>query len=236
MPAPGGQRERAAVGTVADADREVHVGAGVEQQLQDPRAPAATDRPVQAALGVDVHAVRQEPAQPGGVLEVELVPDQALEAGNVQGVEEAEVRLLAGVVEGVLVGGGAVVEQQPEQDRVAAFDGVEEGGLPPLAARLDRVRVRVGAGVEQQARALPQVGGAPDAAPQQRQQRGQTPDRGGRRGPDRRPARGQRGGITEDQRPLDAVEGAALNPAGQVGPAREAVVVGQLVLGVRRAG
>ena len=65
---------------------------------------------VQAAVGIGVDAVVEEPLQAGDVLEVELVVDQVLEPGHVEHVEEGGVGLLTGVVEGVLVALGAPVE------------------------------------------------------------------------------------------------------------------------------
>jgi hypothetical protein len=68
---------------------------------------------VQAAVSIDVHTVIEEPAQPDEVFEIELVIHQILESRPVQRVEQHRVRLFASVIEGVLVAGGASVEQQP---------------------------------------------------------------------------------------------------------------------------
>ena len=144
MAATRGQRERSPAHVPA-VPREVDVRAGIEQQRDDRQAAAAADRVVQAAVRVDIDAAGEEPGQAGGVLEVELVVDHALEAGRVEHVEQRGVRLLAGVVEGVLVPRRAALEQQPDEREVAAFHRVEQRGHAALAVPLDRVTVRVGA-------------------------------------------------------------------------------------------
>jgi hypothetical protein len=149
VPAAGGQRERPAAEIPARRG-QVGVGAGVQQHRDDPKAAPPGDRVVQAAEGVDVDAMVQEPAQAGGVLEVQLVEDQRSEAGPVEQVKERGVRLLAGVVGGVLVSCGATLDEQPGEREVATFDGVEQRRPPALAAPLDGVAVGVGAGIQQQ--------------------------------------------------------------------------------------
>jgi hypothetical protein len=113
---------------------------------------------VQAAEAVDVDAMLEEPAQAGGVLEVQLVEDQRLEAGLIEQVEEPAVRLFAGMVEGVLVAGGTTLDEQPGQREIAMFNRVEQRRPPALAAPFDGVAVRVGAGIQQQPCAGADVG------------------------------------------------------------------------------
>jgi hypothetical protein len=113
---------------------------------------------VQAADGVDVDAMVKKPLQAGGVLEVQLVEDQRFVAGLVEQVKERGVRLLAGVVEGVLVAGGTTLDEQPGEREVAAFDRVEQRRHPALAAPLDGVAVGVGARIQQQPCAVADVG------------------------------------------------------------------------------
>ena len=159
MPAAGGQRQRSAA-EVPACPGQVGVGAGVQQHRDDPKAASPGDRVVQAAEGVDVDAVLEEPAQAGGVLEVQLVEDQRLEAGLVEQVKERGVRLFAGVVEGVLIAGGTTLDEQPGEREIAApFDGVAVG---------------VGAGIQQQPRAGADVGGRTDR-PSQHTSSGASP-------------------------------------------------------------
>jgi hypothetical protein len=113
---------------------------------------------VQAAEGVDVDAMVEEPLQAGSVLEVQLVEDQRLVAELVEQLKECRLRLLAGVVEGVLVAGGATLDEQPGEREIAAFDRVEQRRPPTLAAPLDGVAVGVGAGIQQQPCAVADVG------------------------------------------------------------------------------
>ncbi len=108
-------------------------------------------------MGVDVDATVQEPAQAGRVLEVQLVEDHPVEAGLVEQVEEGGVRPLAGVVDRVLVLGGATLDEQPGEREIATFDRVEQRRPPALAAPLDGVAVGVGAGVQQQPRAATDI-------------------------------------------------------------------------------
>jgi hypothetical protein len=96
------------------------VGAGVQQHRDDPKATSSGDRVVQAAEGVDVDAMLEEPAQAGGVLEVQLAEDQRFEAGLVEQVKERGVRLFAGVIEGVLVLGGTTLDSSLAQVRTSA--------------------------------------------------------------------------------------------------------------------
>jgi hypothetical protein len=168
--ATGGQRERPAPDVPA-VPRQVGVGAGVEQHLENRQPAPAGDREVQAAVGVDVDVAVEEPLQACGILEVEFVVDLVLVPGRVQDVQERRVALLAGVVEGVLVALGAALDQHPRELEIAALDGVEQRGHLPLAAPLDRVAVRVGAGVQQQPRTLAHVGRRPSRPAQQHQQR-----------------------------------------------------------------
>jgi hypothetical protein len=93
------------------------------------------------------------------------------------------------------------------------------------------VAVRVGAGVEQQPGALDHICGCAGRAAQQQQQRR---DAVHRRGGHRRVG-GQLGGkgrgIGENEGPLDAVQGGRLHRVYERGPAVEAVLAGDLVLG-----
>ncbi len=168
--AAGGQGERAAPDVPA-VPRQVHVGAGFDQHPQDRRAAPAADRVVQAAVGIDVDAAIEEPLQPADVLEVELVIDQLLVPGRLERVEQLGVRVLACVVEGVLVAGGATLEEQSHECDVVALDGIEQRRLPALAAPLDGVAVRVGTGVEQQSRARANLHARAGRPSQQGQQR-----------------------------------------------------------------
>ena len=86
---------------------------------------------VQAAVDVDVNAAVEELAQPGGVLEVQLVDDKPFEAWLVEQVEERGVRLLARMVERVLVRGGATLDKHPGKREVTALDRIEQ--CAPLA-------------------------------------------------------------------------------------------------------
>src|SRR5262249_60591120 len=52
---------------------QVGVGTGVEQHGEDGQPSAAGDGVVQAAFGVDIDTLVEEPLEAGGVLEVELV-------------------------------------------------------------------------------------------------------------------------------------------------------------------
>jgi hypothetical protein len=136
---------------------------------------------VQATVGVDVNAAVEEPPQPGGVLEVQLVHDQPVEAGLVEQVQERGVRLLAGVVKRVLVLGGTALDKQPDKRKIAALDGGEQRGLAPFSARLYGVAVRVGTRIQQHPCALAHLDGRADRPPQQHQQRRQSIHRRSRR-------------------------------------------------------
>jgi hypothetical protein len=230
VPAAGGQRERAAA-KVPPGPGLVGVGARVEQNRQDGDAASAGDRMVQAALGVDVCAAVEEPAQPGRVLEVQLVQHHSLVAGLVEQVENGRVRLLAGVVEGVLIRGRAALNEQPNQRKVAALHRVEQRRHAPLTAPLDGVTVRVRARVEQQPGAIADVRWCADRSAQQDQQRRQRVHRRGRRYRVGVQKTCQGCGVGEHERPFDAVQAGGLDVVDQRSPAVEAVLAGDLVLG-----
>jgi hypothetical protein len=147
--AAGSKREWTAA-DVPPVPWQVHVGTGVEEHGDDSQAAAAADRMVQAVVPVDVDAAVEEPAEAGGVFEVQLVVDHVLESGPVEQVEEPCAGLFAGVVEGVLVTVGASVEQQPNKVDITPLDGIEERRLAALATPLHGMAVRVGARIEQQ--------------------------------------------------------------------------------------
>jgi hypothetical protein len=98
-------------------------------------------------VGIDVHTVVEEPAQPGEVFEVELVVDQILEARPVQRIQQRRVGLFAGVIEGVLVAGRASVKQQPNQGQVAPLHRGEQHRHAAIPAPLNRVAVWVRSGI-----------------------------------------------------------------------------------------
>ncbi len=218
MAATRGQRERTAA-HVPPVPREVDVRAGIEQQRDDREAAAATDRVVQATVRVDIDAAGEEPGQAGGVLEVELVVDHALEAGRVEHVEQRGVRLLAGVVERVLVRARIALEQQPDEREVAAFHRVEQRGHAALAVPLDRVTVRVGAGVEEQPHAVADVGGGTGRAAQHDEQRRQPAELGGRRRRVGLQEAGEHRRVGEHERALHAVQPALPHVADAPRPA-----------------
>jgi hypothetical protein len=95
--AAGGQGERAAA-NIPPIPRQIDIGAGVDQGGENWDVTTSADRVVQAAVGVDVYTVVEEPAQPDEVFEVELVVDQILKSRPVQRVQQRGVGLLAGVV------------------------------------------------------------------------------------------------------------------------------------------
>ncbi len=131
-------------------------------------------------MGVYVDPAVEEPPQSDGILEVQLVVDHGLEARLVEQVEERRVRLLARVVERVLVARRVTLEEEPDEREVAALHGIEQRGHPALAAPLDRVAVRVRAGVEQQFRAAANVRRRAGRPAQQHEQRRQPVGGGGR--------------------------------------------------------
>jgi len=177
MPAACGQRQRPAADVPAPPG-QVGVGAGVQQHRDDLQATSAGDRVVQAAVGVDVDATVEEPPQARGVLEVELVEDHLVEAGLVEQIEHRGVRLLAGVIEGVLVACGTTLGEQLDQRGIAMLDRVEQRRPAALAGPLDGVAVGVGTRIQQQLGAAAHVGRRAGRPSQQHQQRRQPVDRG----------------------------------------------------------
>src|SRR5829696_6604585 len=113
MPRAGGQGERAAA-DVPPIPWQVDVGPTVDQGGQGGDATTSADRVVQTAVGINVHTVVEEPAEPGEVFEIELVVDQIFKSWPVQRVQQRGVGLFAGVIESVLIPGCASIEQQPD--------------------------------------------------------------------------------------------------------------------------
>ena len=83
--------------------RQVRVGTGIEQHLQDLDATAPPDRPVEGAQGVEVRIFGEEPAQARRVFEVEFVGDHSLVSRSVEKLEKRRPATLAGMVKRVVV-------------------------------------------------------------------------------------------------------------------------------------
>jgi hypothetical protein len=190
---------------------------------------------VQAAVRIDVHPALEEPAKSGGVLEVELVEDHALEARHEEQVELLGAGALAGVVERVLVLGGTALDEQAGDVEVAPLDCAEQSGHPALAAPLDGVAVRIGSGVKEQLGATAHPRRGADRPPHQHEQRRDTADRRGRDAGFGLQASGERADVGQHERALHPVEGRGLHVMDQLWPALEAVLASDLKLGAAQA-